>query len=57
MATVEEGSIGPRESRALALDELRHLWRHGAESGQSVPLDPEEIKRRGRERLARAQSV
>ena len=42
-----------RESRAVALDELRHLWRE-AESGGSVPLDPEDIKRRGRERLARS---
>jgi antitoxin ParD1/3/4 len=46
-----------RESRAVALDELRHLWRDGMESGERVPLDPEDIKRRGRERLARAEGV
>jgi antitoxin ParD1/3/4 len=46
-----------RESRAVALEELRRLWRDGVESGESVPLDPEDIKRRGRERLARAKGA
>lgn len=40
-----------REERAAGLDELRRLWREGIESGDSAPLDAEDIKRRGRERL------
>jgi antitoxin ParD1/3/4 len=42
-----------REERAAALDELRHLWSGGIASGDSVLLDADDIKRRGRERLSR----
>ena len=41
-----------REDRALAIEELRRLWRQGVESGDAGPLDAEDIKRRGRARLA-----
>ncbi len=41
-----------RESRAVAIEELRQLWREGVDSGDAGPLDGEDIKRRGRERLA-----
>lgn len=51
MATFEKLSIG-RKSPAATLDVLRHLWREGLQS-DSIPLDPDDIKRRGRERLAR----
>jgi antitoxin ParD1/3/4 len=43
-----------RRSRAVALDELRLLWREGADSGQAAPLNADDIKRRGRQRLAAA---
>jgi antitoxin ParD1/3/4 len=43
-----------REGRAIALDALRRLWREGVDSGDGAPLDAEDIKRRGRERLAAA---
>jgi len=39
------------EDRAVALDELRRLWRDGVESGAAEPFDAEGVKRRGRERL------
>ncbi len=45
-----------REERALAAKELGRLWREGLESGQSEVLDADDIKRRGRERLARLQA-
>jgi antitoxin ParD1/3/4 len=41
-----------RQNRAVAIEELRLLWREGIESGETAPLDAEDIKRRGRERLA-----
>ena len=41
-----------RQGRAVVIDELRRLWRDGVESGESAPFDGEDIKRRGRERLA-----
>jgi antitoxin ParD1/3/4 len=41
-----------RQGREIAIDELRRLWRDGNDSGQGQPLDTEDIKRRGRERLA-----
>ncbi len=41
-----------RQGREIAIDELRRLWRDGNDSGQGQPLDAEDIKRRGRERLA-----
>ena len=41
-----------RESRAVAIEELRRLWREGLESGDAGVLDGEDIKRRGRARLA-----
>ena len=40
-----------RESRGVAVEELRRLWRDGANSGDSAPLNPKDIKRRGRARL------
>ncbi len=43
-----------RQARDAALEELRHLWRDGVDSGQGLPFDVEDIRRRGRERLARA---
>ncbi|HZC15836.1 MAG TPA: type II toxin-antitoxin system ParD family antitoxin [Caulobacteraceae bacterium] len=46
-----------RESRAVVLDELRRFWREGIESGESVRLDPEDIKRRGRQKLKGAEGV
>ena len=41
-----------RQEREAAIEGLRGLWREGAESGEGGPLDAEDIKRRGRERLA-----
>ena len=38
--------------REAEIERLRKAWREGIESGQSRPLDMDEIKRRGRERLA-----
>lgn len=40
-----------REDRAVAVEELRRLWREGLGGGETVPLDADEIKRRGRARL------
>ena len=40
-----------REERAAVLSELRRLWREGVESAAAAPLDADDIKRRGRERL------
>lgn len=40
-----------RQGRAVALEELRRLWRDGVDSGEGAPLDADDIKRRGRERL------
>jgi len=33
------------------LSELQRLWREGVESAAAAPLDADDIKRRGRERL------
>lgn len=41
-----------RAERAVAIEELRRLWREGIQSGDNGPLDAEAIKRRGRARLA-----
>jgi len=41
-----------RRSQAVAIEELRHLWREGVDSGVGAPPDGDDIKRRGRERLA-----
>ncbi len=41
-----------RQQREVAVDGLRRLWREGVDSGEGEPLDAEDIKRRGRERLA-----
>jgi antitoxin ParD1/3/4 len=41
-----------REGRAVAIEELRRLWRDGIDSGKGAALDAEDIKRRGRRRLA-----
>jgi antitoxin ParD1/3/4 len=41
-----------RQSRAVAVGELRRLWQEGLDSGESAPLDAKDIKRRGRARLA-----
>jgi antitoxin ParD1/3/4 len=38
--------------REAEIERLRKAWREGIESGPSRPLDFEEVKRRGRERLA-----
>ncbi|WP_311028876.1 type II toxin-antitoxin system ParD family antitoxin [Mesorhizobium koreense] len=40
--------------REAEIERLRKAWREGVESGSSRPLDFQEIKRRGRERLAQA---
>ncbi|TAL03805.1 MAG: type II toxin-antitoxin system ParD family antitoxin [Rhodospirillaceae bacterium] len=40
-----------RKGRAVAVEELRRLWRDGVGSGPSAPLDAKDIKRRGRVRL------
>ncbi len=39
--------------RQLEIERLRRLWQEGIDSGPARPLDFEDIKRRGRERLAR----
>ena len=41
-----------RQARQVVLEELGRLWREGVDSGEGQPLDAEDIKRRGRERLA-----
>ena len=41
-----------RQEREAAVEGLRRLWRKGVDSGEGEPLDAEDIKRRGRERLA-----
>jgi antitoxin ParD1/3/4 len=46
-----------RERRAVALDELRGLWREGVESGPGGALDADDIKRRSRGRLAASPPV
>lgn len=40
--------------REAEIERLRKAWREGVESGPSRSLDFQEIKRRGRERLAQA---
>jgi antitoxin ParD1/3/4 len=40
--------------REAEIERLRKAWRDGVESGPSRSLDFQEIKRRGRERLAQA---
>ncbi len=39
--------------RALRLDEVRHKIQKGMDSGEATPLDIEEVKARGRRRLAK----
>ena len=41
-----------RLERQVAIEDLRRLWRDGTDSGEGQPIDAEEIKRHGRERLA-----
>jgi antitoxin ParD1/3/4 len=41
-----------RLGRAAAVDGLRRLWDAGVDSGEDAVLDAEDIKARGRERLA-----
>jgi antitoxin ParD1/3/4 len=41
-----------RRSHTAVLEELQRLWSDGVLSGESMSLDSETIKRRGRERLA-----
>jgi len=41
-----------REARSVAVAELRRLWREGIDSGSAGPLKAEDVKRRGRVRLA-----
>lgn len=41
--------------REAEIERLRKAWKEGIESGPPQALDFEEIKRRGRERLAREQ--
>ena len=41
-----------RQGRAIAVQELRRLWREGVDSGDSAPLNARDIKARGRARLA-----
>jgi antitoxin ParD1/3/4 len=38
--------------REAEIERLRKAWREGIESGGAGPVDFEEVKRRGRERLA-----
>ena len=40
-----------RKGRAVAVEELRRLWRDGLGSGPSSPLNAKDIKRRGRTKL------
>jgi len=40
-----------RQGRAAAVEGLRGLWREGVESDEDAPLDADDIKRRGQERL------
>ena len=49
----EYDRLGP----AITLEELRQLWREGVERGKGAPLDADDIKRRGRERLAAHEDV
>ena len=42
--------------RLAEIERLRQAWQDGIASGPARPVDFEEIKRRGRERLARAES-
>jgi antitoxin ParD1/3/4 len=46
-----------REERAAVLSDLRRLWGEGVESGAAAPLDADDIKRRGRERLKSRQAA
>lgn len=39
--------------RKLEIERLRKLWQEGIDSGPGGPVDFDDIKRRGRERLAR----
>jgi antitoxin ParD1/3/4 len=41
-----------RREREVAIEALRGLWREGMDSGEGQVLDVEDLKRRGRERLA-----
>ena len=46
-----------RESRGVAVEALRRMWREGVDSGDSAPLNAKDIKRRGRARLAALRSA
>jgi antitoxin ParD1/3/4 len=46
-----------RQAQNVAIEELRTLWRDGVASGNDGELDGEDIKRRGRERLAARREV
>jgi antitoxin ParD1/3/4 len=46
-----------RQTRAVAIEELRRLWNEGLDSGGAGPLDSEDIKRRGRERLSASRNA
>lgn len=48
---------GRRDSRGDVIDELRQLWRDGLTSPDRHVLDTAEIKREGRQRLARARAT
>jgi hypothetical protein len=41
-----------RLSRAAAIEGLRRAWQDGVDSGGDADLDAEDVKQRGRERLA-----
>jgi antitoxin ParD1/3/4 len=41
-----------RRGQEVAIGELRRLWREGIDSDETRPLNAEDIKRRGRDRLA-----
>ena len=41
-----------RQRREMAIEGLRRLWQDGVDSGAGELLDAEDIKRRGRARLA-----
>jgi len=49
----EYDRLGP----AISLEELRRLWREGVDSGECAPPDADDIKRRGRERLAASEAA
>jgi antitoxin ParD1/3/4 len=46
-----------RQGRAAAVEGLRRLWAEGVDGGEDAPLDAEDIKQRGRARLAALDAV